>query len=84
MKNMGEKNIRHLSHVQMFAGTTLRKFCGWRREVEMNVVFEEEEWEEERESRRRMTNSPTWREFSWKLEMRYFKTPFIMSKYGRS
>ena len=29
------------------------------------------------------TSSLLWREFSWKVQMRYFKTPIIQSKYNK-
>ena len=53
-------------------------------ELEMNVIIEEEEWERACEKGHKISNSPIWKEFNWKLKMRYFKTPMITSKYDRN
>lgn len=53
-------------------------------ELEANIIITEEEWEETFKEGHRLTNSPTWREFDWKVKMRYFYTPFITSKYSHT
>lgn len=50
-------------------------------ELEMNVIIEDEEWREVCESGHKLTNCPIWKEFNWKIKMRYFKTPSITSTF---
>lgn len=50
----------------------------------MNVVIEDEEWELVCEQVHKVTHSPVWKEFNWKLKMRYFKTPSVTSKYDKN
>ena len=50
----------------------------------MNVVVEDEEWEVLCEQGHKVTHSPVWKEFNWKLKMRYFKTPSVTSKYEKN
>lgn len=42
------------------------------------------QWEETFKAGHRVTNSPTWREFDWKIKMRYFITPCITSRYSNT
>lgn len=42
------------------------------------------QWEETFKAGHRVTNSPTWREFDWKIKMRYFITPCITSRYSNN
>lgn len=53
-------------------------------ELEMNIIFEDQIWEQICESGHKLTSSPTWKEFNWKLNVRYFKTPFIISKFDKT
>lgn len=53
-------------------------------ELEANIIISEEEWEETFKEGHKLTNSPTWREFDWKVKMRYFYTLFITSKYSNT
>ena len=48
-------------------------------ELEMNIISDEQ-WESSCEQGHRVTSSPNWREFGWKIKMRYFRTPLITSK----
>lgn len=50
----------------------------------MNVVVGDEEWEVLCEQGHKVTHSPVWKEFNWKLKMRYFKTPAVTSKYDKN
>ena len=53
-------------------------------EVEANIIITDEQWEETFKAGHRVTNSPTWREFDWKIKMRYVITPCITSRYSDS
>ena len=53
-------------------------------ERELNDVISEIEWEEACLAGHKLTNSPNWREFDWKVKNRYFRTPVIMAKFGNS
>lgn len=53
-------------------------------ELEMNVVTGDQEWEQLCENGHKLTSSPTWKEFIWKVNVRYFKTPFIISKFDKT
>ena len=53
-------------------------------EIEMNITISDEQWENSCEQGHRITNSPNWREFGWKIKMRYFRTPLIMSKWSNT
>lgn len=53
-------------------------------ELEANIIIRDIDWEETFQSGHKLTNSPTWREFEWKVKMRYFNTPSITSKYSNT
>lgn len=53
-------------------------------ELEANVIITDDEWEESFRSGHKLTNSPTWREFDWKVKMRYFNTPSVTAKYSKT
>lgn len=53
-------------------------------ELEMNVTIEDREWELACENNHKLTSSPMWKEFSWKVNVRYFRTPYIISKYDKA
>lgn len=52
-------------------------------ELEANTIISDIEWERSWESWHKCLSSPTWKEFSWKLRMRYFRTPLIISSYDK-
>lgn len=52
-------------------------------ELEINVT-EDDEWKLVCEQGHRVTHSPVWKEFNWKLKMRYFKIPSVTSKYDKN
>lgn len=64
------------------SGNTLEIKAKW--ELEMTVIIEDEEWETACEVGHKITNSPLWKEFNWKLKMRYFRTPFMISKFDKN
>lgn len=51
-------------------------------ELEMNTIITDEGWEQSCREGHKVTNSPTWREFEWKIKMRFFRTPLVSSKFG--
>lgn len=53
-------------------------------ELEANVIITNDDWEETFKSGHTLTNSPTWREFEWKVKMRYFNIPFVTAKYSKT
>lgn len=53
-------------------------------ELESNIIITDEEWEETFKAGHKLTNSPSWREFDWKVKMRYFDTPIITSNYSNT
>lgn len=51
-------------------------------ELEANTIIEDEEWEESWMPWHKCLSSQTWKEFIWKLRMRFFlKTPLVISNY---
>ena len=50
-------------------------------ELEANALIADGEWESSWVPWQKCLSSPTWREFSWKLRARYFKTPLIIASY---
>lgn len=53
-------------------------------ELEMNVVISDEQWVNSCKRGHKLTSSSNWREFGWKLKMRYFRTPQITSKWSNT
>ena len=51
-------------------------------ELEANIIITDEQWEETFKAGHKVTNSPTWREFDWKIKMKYFITRSITSRYS--
>lgn len=64
------------------SGNTLDTKEKW--ELEMNSIIEDETWEYVCEEGHRVTNSPLWKEFNWKLKMRYFRTPLLVAKFDKA
>lgn len=44
-------------------------------ELVANTIIEDEEWEEACKRGFKITNSPTWKMFNWKVRIRFFRTP---------
>lgn len=57
-----------------------RALTKWENELHINIT--EEEWIDVCTNTWKTTNSLVWREFSWKVQIRYFKTPIVQSKYN--
>lgn len=57
-------------------GDRLKTVIHW--EKLLHIKITEEDWTD---MCVKTTNSSFWREFSWKLQIRYFKTPTIQAKY---
>lgn len=53
-------------------------------ELEMNIIIEDQVWEQICENVHKITNSPTWKEFAWKVNLRYFRTPSTIFKIDNS
>lgn len=52
--------------------------------MELNIIIDDSDWEDSWEEWHKCLNSPNWREYSWKLRMRFFKTPIIMASYNNN
>lgn len=50
-------------------------------ELELNILITDNVWEELCINCHKGLNSQLWREFDWKLKIRYFNTPLIISRY---
>ena len=50
----------------------------------MNVIIENTCWEDVCEEGHKTTSGPMQKEFNWKLKMRYFRTPSVISKFDGS
>lgn len=50
----------------------------------MNIIIKDEDWEQTLREGHKITNSPVLREFEWKTKIRFFRTPFVTSKYGKT
>ena len=83
-KGDGKKIVSHLYKLlqTIVAGSSLGIKEKW--ELEMNVVIEDQIWEQVCENGHKLTSSPTWKEFIWKVNLRFFKTPFIISKFDKT
>lgn len=67
-------------HLQMhFSDNSIDVKQKW--DLKMNILIEDGEWEEVCE---KITHSPGWKEYDWKLRRRFFKTPFSRSKYDKN
>lgn len=53
-------------------------------ELEMNVIISDEHWENSCSHGHKITSSPNWKEFGWKIKMRYFRTPQFTSKWSNT
>lgn len=52
--------------------------------LEMNTIILDEQWEPSCSQGHRITSSPNWKEFGCKIKTRYFRTPFITSKWSNT
>ncbi|KAF7655423.1 hypothetical protein LDENG_00056120 [Lucifuga dentata] len=52
-------------------------------ELEMNIIMEDKNWEEVCLSCHKGINSHLWKEFDWKITMRFFRTPLIVSGFAK-
>lgn len=50
----------------------------------MNTIISDKQWEISFEYGHKVTNSLNWREYGWKLRMRYFRAPFVTSKWSNN
>lgn len=77
-------NRKHVSHIYQnllndLDEDTLYIKNQW--ELEMNIVFEEDEWEDVCTRCHKGINSNMWKEFDWKTKIRFFRTPLVVSKF---
>lgn len=51
-------------------------------ELEANITIEDEDWIQACENVHKITKSPVWKEFNWKVMMRFFRTPSVTSNFS--
>lgn len=49
-------------------------------ELEANIIIDDYEWEDSLFNSHSIISSPTWKEFDWKVKVRFFRTPMVV--YG--
>uniref|UniRef100_A0A8C6SKR5 Reverse transcriptase zinc-binding domain-containing protein n=1 Tax=Neogobius melanostomus TaxID=47308 RepID=A0A8C6SKR5_9GOBI len=52
-------------------------------EKELQVIIDEDDWYQISKSNFIHIRSPFWQEFAWKLQLRFFKTPHMISKFSK-
>lgn len=83
-KTINNKYISHAYKILQEDKTENTQYIKEKWELEMNVIINDDEWEQTMLEGHKITNSPTLREFEWKTKIRFFRTPFITSKFGKS
>lgn len=53
-------------------------------ELEMNVIIEDSTWKDIWAGCHKGINSQLWKEFDWKVKIRFFNTPFIISSFVKT
>ena len=48
----------------------------------MNIIITDEIWERTCLLGHKLTSSPSWREFDWKIKIRVFRTPLVLARYS--
>lgn len=85
--NITEKHFpikRHVSHLYKRLITNIIQNTGdvkgkW--ELELNTIIEDDTWEELWKGCHKGINSQLWKEFDWKVKIRYFNTPHMISTF---
>ncbi len=85
--NIAEKQFptkRHVSHLYKRLTTNIIQNTGdikgkW--ELELNTIIEDDVWDDLCEGCHKGINNQLWKEFDWKVKIRYFNTPYVISKY---
>ena len=80
----GFPNKKHVSHLykRLMADDSQNTWNvrdKW--ELELNIIIEDAVWESLCVGSHKGINSQLWKEFDWKLKIRFFNTPFLISKY---
>lgn len=78
--NSSPKLISHFYNAFMSFNTNATLDIKARWEAETGTQISEDTWEEVFGEAHLVTNSGLWREFKWKVVMRYFRTPEIIAK----
>lgn len=84
---LAEKHLpikKHVSHIyKRLINDTLQntESIKGKWELELNILITDNVWEELCINCHKGLNSQLWREFDWKLKIRYFNTPLIISRY---
>lgn len=87
---IAEKNFptrKHVSHLYKILSSnnyqnTYDVKEDW--ELESNSIIEDEQWDKLCEGSHKGINSQMWKEFSWKIALRFFRTPFVISRFVKN
>lgn len=75
-KHVSHINKRLINDTAQNTGNIDKKW-----ELELKTIIEDNIWEELCTNCHKGINSQLWKEFEWKLKIRYFNTPLIISSY---
>lgn len=78
---------KHLSNIyKRLATSTLQntEYIKEKWELEMNVIIEDSTWEDIWAGCHKGINSQLWKEFDWKVKIRFFNTPLVISSYVKN
>lgn len=50
-------------------------------ELEASIIVEDQEWEDSLLNTHSIVKSPTCKEFDWKVKVRFFRTPIVISGF---
>lgn len=50
----------------------------------MNTIVEDNTWKQVCKDGHKLTRGPLWKKLNWKVNIRFFKTPFIISKFDKT
>uniref|UniRef100_A0A8C5H005 Reverse transcriptase n=1 Tax=Gouania willdenowi TaxID=441366 RepID=A0A8C5H005_GOUWI len=80
----GEINSRYISHAYKLLQENTENTQDIKRkwELEMNIIIKDDDWERTLREGHKITNSPSLKEFEWKTKIRFFRSPFVTSKFG--
>lgn len=53
-------------------------------ELEANIIIEDEDWLKACHICHKTSNSPIWKEFGWKVTMRFFRTPSVTCHFSKN
>lgn len=82
--NITTRYISHIYKILQEEVTEDTKYIKGKLDLEINMIIKFDDWEQMFWEGHKISNSPTFREFEWKTKARFFRTPFVTSKFGRT